>query len=355
MAARRFRQRAALQRQRGVAVITALLLTTLAVTIVASLFWQQQVQVRTIENQRMQLQKQWILRGALDWARLILNTSYRSSPMRDTLQDAWAVGLAETRLDSYVENGRSDSEASDASIAGKIIDAQSYLNLAGLSQDGVPVATEVAAFGRLLTLLRLDPGLADAAAGAMAAAQPKAPVGAAAVLQGIVRANAAPPAADATAAAPAPAAAVAPVAVGSIGINQMEDLLAVPGFTPEMITKLKQFAVILPRKTPVNVNTASAEVLSARIASLSLAAAQAIVARRETAYFRDLADFGNQFAGQAVTYDQSTVAVRTDYFIVDGKVRLSRAGLEVLALIKRSASGSSSGAVGSEVIWIREK
>ena len=352
MATRRFRHRA-LPRQRGVAVITALLLTTLAVTIVASLFWQQQVQVRTIENQRMQLQKQWILRGALDWARLILNTSYRSSPMRDTLQDAWAVGLAETRLDSYVENGRSDSEASDASIAGKIIDAQSYLNLFGLSQGGVPVATEVAAFARLLTLLRLDPGLADAAAGAMAAAQPKAPVGAAAVLQGIVSANAAPPAAGATAAAPA--AAVAPVAVGSIGINQMEDLLAVPGFTPEMITKLKQFAVILPRKTPVNVNTASAEVLSARIASLSLAAAQAIVARRETAYFRDLADFGNQFAGQAVTYDQSTVAVRTDYFIVDGKVRLSRAGLEVLALIKRSASGSSSGAVGSEVIWIREK
>ena len=40
-------------RQRGVAVVTALLLTTLAVTIVASLFWQQQVQVRSIENQRL--------------------------------------------------------------------------------------------------------------------------------------------------------------------------------------------------------------------------------------------------------------------------------------------------------------
>ena len=55
--------------QHGVAVVTALLLTTLAVTIVASLFWQQQVQVRSIENQRLQLQKQWVLRGALDWAR----------------------------------------------------------------------------------------------------------------------------------------------------------------------------------------------------------------------------------------------------------------------------------------------
>jgi len=48
-----------------------------------SLFWQQQVQVRSIENQRMQLQKQWILRGALDWAGLILredaNTQRRQS------------------------------------------------------------------------------------------------------------------------------------------------------------------------------------------------------------------------------------------------------------------------------------
>jgi general secretion pathway protein K len=52
-------------RQHGVAVVTALLLTTLAITIVASLFWQQQVQVRSIENQRLQLQKKWIFRERL--------------------------------------------------------------------------------------------------------------------------------------------------------------------------------------------------------------------------------------------------------------------------------------------------
>src|SRR6476660_7911159 len=89
-------------RQRGVAVVTALLLTTLAVTIVASLFWQQQVQVRSIENQRLQLQKQWILRGALDWARLILRENARLS-QNDTLDQPWAVPLLDTRLDQYVE------------------------------------------------------------------------------------------------------------------------------------------------------------------------------------------------------------------------------------------------------------
>jgi general secretion pathway protein K len=63
-----------LRQQSGVAVVTALLLTTLAITIVASLFWQQQVQVRSIENQRYQLQKKMgITRcfglGLLDFAR----------------------------------------------------------------------------------------------------------------------------------------------------------------------------------------------------------------------------------------------------------------------------------------------
>src|SRR3954463_8981814 len=99
-----------ISRQRGVAVITALLLTTLAITIVASLFWQQQVQVRSIENQRMQLQKQWILRGALDWASLILRESQKASQLNDNLDQPWAVPLEEVKLDQYVENGRADTE-----------------------------------------------------------------------------------------------------------------------------------------------------------------------------------------------------------------------------------------------------
>jgi general secretion pathway protein K len=89
-----------LHRQRGVAVITALLLTTLAITIVASLFWQQQVQVRSIENQRLQLQKQWILRGALDYARLVLREDARNSNV-DYLGEPWSVPLEETKLDQY--------------------------------------------------------------------------------------------------------------------------------------------------------------------------------------------------------------------------------------------------------------
>lgn len=159
-----------LSRQRGVAVVTALLLTTLAITIVASLFWQQQVQVRSIENQRLQLQKQWILRGAIDYARLILMAD--RTPNSDGLDEPWAVPLADTRLDDYVENGRSGAEVPDAVLSGGIEDAQSRFNLAGICcANNAPDPKKVLAFGRLLGALQLNSSLAQATASFLQAAR----------------------------------------------------------------------------------------------------------------------------------------------------------------------------------------
>ena len=307
-------------RQRGIAVITALLLTTLAITIVASLFWQQQVQVRSIENQRLQLQKQWILRGALDWASLILREDAKHSSV-DNLDEPWAVPLAETRLDQYVENGRADDNVSDAALSGSISDAQARYNLTNLFTNGIINPAEVAAFERLLNIVQINPALAQATADMMAAAQK-------------------PPAADAASSGSQP---------GSQPMNlvQVDDLLAVPGFSPETLDKLKSFVVILPRPTPVNVNTAPAEVLAARIGTLTLSDATSLVASRNTASFRDLADFVQRLRGEPFAASANEASVTTQYFLVDGKVRINRAGLDVQALIERIG-------VNTKIIWIRE-
>ncbi len=305
-------------RQRGVAVITALLLTTLAITIVASLFWQQQVQVRSIENQRMQLQKQWILRGALDWARLILREDAKASSS-DNLDEPWAVPLEETKLDQYVEDGGGDAEASDAALSGNIIDAQSRYNLTNLCGNGQINLREVKAFASLLSSLRLNPALAQATANMMASAQKKT--------EGSAN-NAAQP----------------------MDIKQLEDLLAVPGFSAETLEKVKDFVVVLPRTTPINVNTASAEVLAARIDTLPLADATRLVVSRKKAIFRDIPTFLSQgLPGRELKASSSEISVSTNYFIVNGDVHLSRASLQVQALIERD-----NGMRTTKVIWIRE-
>jgi len=300
-----------IRRQRGVAVITALLLTTLAITIVASLFWQQQVQVRSIENQRLQLQKQWVLRGALDWAGLILREDAKHSSI-DDLNEPWAVPLAETRLDQYVENGRADDEASDATLSGGISDAQARLNLTNLCLNGTINPIEVAAFARLLSNAKVDPALAQATADLMATTQAK-PVAANPGNQPI----------------PQP-----------MALTQTDDLLAVPGFTPQTLDQIKDFVIFLPVSTQVNVNTAPAEVLAAIIGTLTLSDAALLVANRGTASFLNSADFANRLPGKSIP----AISVTTNYFLVNGKVRLSRAGLEVHALVDHNG----------ELIQIRE-
>ena len=333
-------------RQRGVAVVTALLLTTLAITIVASLFWQQQVQVRSIENQRLQLQKEWILRGALDWTRLILREDARYSRV-DHLGEPWATPLAETRLDQYVENAGSDSTNPDAVLSGGIVDAQSRFNLANLCQNGVVQPDEVAAFGRLLTYLRQNASLANATAALMQAAQQGQAGQAGQTGQtGQAGTNGNPSGGTQVAATSATSSADTPQPVD---IHYVDDLLAVPGFTPQVLDEIRDFVVVLPKPTTVNVNTAPVEVLAARIASLSLADAAAAVAMRENAWFTGLPDFLARMQVQGKNVATTGLSTTTEFFLVNGNVRLNRATMRMQALIQRNNQ-----TFATQVLWIRE-
>jgi general secretion pathway protein K len=308
-----------LQRQRGVAVITALLLTTLAVTIVASLFWQQQVQVRSMENQRLHLQTKWILRGGIDLSRFVL---LQDSIVGDTsvthMGGIWATPLAETRLDDYIERDRVEGEHFDATLAGQISDAQARYNLANLSVSKIINPGQVRAFARLLGNLQLDPGMAPIVAEAMARTQI---------------------AAVAAAAEPDSSAAVqSQGGVEPIGFIRVEDLLSVPGFTPQAVERLRPFVVVLPVPTSVNVNTAAAEVLAAVVDDFSVAEAAALIYRRKSNYFKDTgSEFTKWLNGKKPIVDVQ-LGVKSNYFLVASRVRLDRAALDAEALINMNGN-----------------
>lgn len=315
------------RRQKGVAIITALLLTTLAVTIVASLFWQQQVQVRSMENQRLHLQTKWILRGALDWATLVLRQDGMDNRSVTSLQAVWNTPLAETRLDQYIERERVEGEIFDATLSGRIIDATSRYNLTNLATGPVINKAHVDIYRRLLVNLRLDPALAQKTAEMVRDSANQ-----------LMAAEGGPP--------------VVQKSTAPLALTQVDDLLAIPGYTPDIVEKLREFVIVLPAEAlTVNVNTAPAEVLSALTPELSLSGASALVGRRKQAYFRFKSDFEGQLFGVNDKPDQLLYDVKSEWFLVISRVRLDRAALDAEALISRNMSDP---AMTTKTVWVRQ-
>ena len=121
------------RRERGAAIITAMLVVTLAAVVVSGLFWREHVAVRSVENRLALSQSRWIERAALDWARVILRTDQRQGPV-DHLGEPWAVPVVETRLDETVTAGaKLDEGTRNAVLAGRITDAQSLFNINSLA------------------------------------------------------------------------------------------------------------------------------------------------------------------------------------------------------------------------------
>ena len=318
-------------RERGVAVITALLLTTLAISIVASLFWQQQVQVRSMENQRLHLQTKWILRGALDWSTLVLFQDGIDHRDYTSLDQVWATPLAETRLDQYVERQRVEGETFDASLSGNITDACSRYNLRNLGMSrGLPDPQQQVIFKRLLNNLQLDQGLALRIATFVAAGLP------ATTDEGND---------------PTKQTQAAPVTGAPMKILQVEDLLSVRGVTPAIVERLRPFVTVLPEKTPVNVNTAPAEVLAALMATMSVSEANTLIVRRKQAAWRDINYFSSQI-GESRALEPASADVKSDWFLVETRIRLDRAALNAQALIQRAPGLMAGG--GPRVVWIRQ-
>jgi len=311
-------------RQRGAAVLMALFVATLATLIVSGLFWQQFVLLRTIENQQLIVQSRVLMAGALDWARAMLREDLMRSS-HDGLDEFWAKGLAETRLDQL---GESSTLAAQASIAGSIEDAQSRFNLRNLTgDDGQIVERELEALKRLCDLLGVPTVNAELIALRMKEAF-------------------APDSDDGKAGARAATGRPLPPVLST-------DIAAIPGISAEAGAALAPYLVVLDgNKTRLNVNTAAAEVIAAQI-GISLARARAVVAQRERiSHFVDVGNFRNYVGeGGSAEAGDASIATTSSYFFVRGQIKLARADIRMEALVRRSAQP---GGGPVEVLWQRE-
>jgi general secretion pathway protein K len=285
-------------RQLGAALLTAMIIVTLVVTLAASMVWQQWRAVQVEAAERSRMQSAWILTGALDWARLILREDARSN--RPTaLTEPWATPLAEARLSTFLAVDKSNADdAPDAFLSGAITDAQARFNLTSMVDQGKLSPDAVAAFERLCqgvgvasdVATRIAEGLRDSIVGAAGTSAPLRPRSVAQLTW--------------------------------LGADELS------------VQRLAPYAILLPTRTTVNVNTASREVLTAIIKGMDLATAERLVQVRQRDPFKTIAAVEAQVPALAPLNTQ-LIAVNSSFFEVRGRLRLDDRVLEQRSLIER--------------------
>jgi general secretion pathway protein K len=291
--------------ERGAAVVMAMLVVAVTATLVTGVFWRQNVIVRQAENELSYAQAKWLIRGAIDWAGIILREDARTSSV-DHLGEPWSVPLADTHLNP--DDGRDP-----VYLAGTIRDEQAKFNLRNLAGPKGVNARELDVLRRLLDLVGANEALADPIAKRVLAAVPGE--------EGRKQT--------------------------ALGLASIDDLLGLDDIGVAVIEQLRPFVTVLPQPTPVNANTASAEVLAARFERLALADARRLVASRDRAFFKDRTDVLSRIEQLKLQASDTEISVATRFFSVTGTVSYRRARLYTQALIRREGNQV-------EAVWLQE-
>jgi general secretion pathway protein K len=319
--------------QRGAALLTAMLTVTLVATFAAAALWQTWRSVEIEAAERSRAQVQWVLNGALDWARLILQEDARNGAV-DHLSEPWALPLQEARLSSFLAlDSNNTDDAMDAFLSGQISDEQALLNVRNLVQDGKPYPPSVQAFGRLFAMLKLPMAQLNL------------------LIDGLVDSDAATPASGTGSNQPASATSLTDTGQGSTASaplkpHRLEQLIWL-GLPMASVQALRPYATLLPGPTPLNLNTASAEVLHAALPDTDLPRAQQLVHTRAASAYRSVPDAllaMGQLEGVAAQVDAKDFSVGSRFFAVRGRLRLGESAVQEVSVVEREGATVS-------VVW----
>ena len=287
----------------------AMLVVALAASVAGFMAWQQSLWVRQAENLSNLAQADAIARAAGHWIQLILADGAKRGSA-----DFQAALLANALPAVPVEHG-------EAAIG--LVDLQGRYNLNNLVANGKVSPNEVAAFRRLLDLLNLSPDLANAIVDWIDAdGEPTFPGGA--------------EDADYLAATP-------PYRAANQPMLEIDELARVKGFDAASLAKLKPFVTALPAPTTVNLNAASAEVLSALLPRLSLIEARTFVAARRDRPFKDLDEVHSRYP--ELETPRERFATGGQYYLATASAHFDRATVAYQMLLARSSKG------GVQLVW----
>jgi len=304
--------------QKGVALVTALLVVSIAVILAAELVDQLHFDTRRTENMIHTEQAYLYTLAGENFAMRALNDDLNENKY-DSLDENWAVELPPMP----VEGG---------SVAGKITDLQGRFNLNNLSRElNNNYAQSVEQFRRLLQALQIDPGLADG------------------VIDWLDK--------DPQTTIPNGAeddyyiALTRPYRTANGLMASASELRLIKGFNEESnYEKLAPFIVALPQVTAININTASAEVLESLSDDITEQDTKTIIEYigadpendlDEAQAFESINDFQSYMKNdlkKQINTDGMTIA--SEYFHLVSFAQIGRGQLALYSTIQRTSGGS---------------
>ena len=294
-------------RQRGVALITAILITALVGSVALNLAWDNALDLRRTMTLLYRDQAVHVAMGAESWVQSILGDDLAETET-DHLGEIWASELPGLPVQSDVVQGE---------LFGTIEDLQGRFNINNLvDQNGEIDELALEQFRRLLQVLDLDPRFAGIAADWIDANREAGfPDGAEdAIYTGFIPAYRTP----------------------NLPITHATELAALEGMDKASFDILAPHIVALPGRTGINVNTATAAVLQSLDENLTASDVESLISERESGGFADLQNtFSTLVAPEVLPQLEET----TSYFQLRLVVQIATVRIIYFSTLQRGGTG----------------
>lgn len=291
------------RRDRGVALITAMLISAIATMVAANLAWDNALDVRRTMVLLARDQAKQVALGAESWIISILHQDMQETET-DHLGEIWAADLPGLP----VEGGE---------VFGSIEDLQGRFNVNNLvDQEGRIEEESLEQFRRLLTALDIDPRFAGIAAD---------------WIDSDFDASFPDGAEDAIYTALVPS-----YRTANQTLTSVSEFAALEGMDRATYRILEPHIVALPGRTAINVNTATPAVLRSLDENMTTADVEALLQERQSAGF---ADVQTSFASLVTPDVLNRLEDSTQFFRLKVVVRIDTVRITLYSVLQRAPSG----------------
>ncbi len=291
--------------EKGVALITVMLILALATILAVSMSSRQQLDIHRSANVFNFEQAYQYELGAESWAKQILIRDQKDNEI-DSFEDDWATVLPLLPI----EGGQ---------MSGQIEDLQSRFNINNLVLDGKPQKLYIDRFKRLLRNLDLNEDMSAVIVDWIDSNEQIGFSGA----EDNEYLNLSP--AYRTANQP---------------MSDVSELLLIKDVDFESYEKLRPFVCVLKSNTAINVNTASAEVLSSIVKDITLEDAKSLVEDRNKEIYIKLENFLQHPLLKQKKVNNEGLSVSSNYFQLNSTVQIERISVEYTTILNRESNGS---------------